>query len=535
MKFVKIAIKGFKELVRDKRLLAMMLLFPVVFMLVFGYAFGVGGGQNTPNVIVVLNNDIGTSSSTIGSGHFNFGENFTQVLRDLKYENSTVSMLTLQNATREDALKLLKERSIACIVTIPENFSEAMQAAVNSTVRTTVTSVVGETVITLLQQMGGLGNATTFPSGGLNFTLSGALPEAVNITAMISIEGDRGYINFDNFTFPSGGMNFTLPGNLTTAENITATVSIEGDRGYINFDNSTFPSGIMNSTLPGNATLNALPEAENITAMVSIEGDMGYMNFGITQSIVRGVLSSYVEVVQSEAKNQVMQAVPLGTNIGENLKYVSVDVESVSGTRAFTAFDYQAPGIIVFGLLMGSIGVAGALSRETEAQTLSRLKVSLMRPFDLLFGTLLPWALLAVAQLLILFGVALAMGFHWVGGTSSLLIAVLIGFIAGLACISLGLLVAAFSKSESHATNLGIMISVPISFLVGAFFPLPAGAGTVTFFLPWRQACTALISVLTSGASLQQVMPNITAMIIETAILFTLGVIVFAKIRLKAE
>ena len=457
MKFVTIAVKGFKELIRDKRLLAMMLLFPAVFMLVFGYAFGVGGGQNTPYIIVVLNNDTGTSSSFMGSGHFNSGENFTQVLRDLKYENSTVSMFTLQNATRDDALKLLKERSIACIVTIPENFSEAMDATVNSTIRNTVTSLVGETVVTLLQQMGGLDNATTFPSGGMNFTF------------------------------------------------------------------------------PGNATMTALPEAENITAMVSIEGDMGYMNFGITQSIVRGVLSSYVEVVQSEAKNQVLQAVPLNTSVGEDLKYVSVDVESVSGTRAFTTFDYQAPGIIVFGLLMGSIGVAGALARETESQTLSRLKVSLMRPFDLLFGTLLPWALLAVAQLLILFGVALAMGFHWVGGASSLLIAVLIGFIAGVACISLGLLVAAFSKSEGHATNLGMLVSVPISFLVGAFFPLPAGAGAVASFLPWRQACTALISVLTSGASLQEVMPNIIAMVVETAVIFTIGIVVFAKIRLKAE
>jgi ABC-2 type transport system permease protein len=535
MKFVKIAVKGFKEIIRDKRLLGMMLLFPAVFMLVFGYAFGVGGGQNTSYAIVVLNNDNGTSSSIIGSGHFNFGENFTQVLRDLLYENSSVSMFTLQNKTREDALKLLKERSIACIVNIPENFSEAMEATVNSTVRTTVTSLVGETVITTLQQMGGIGNATTFASGGLNFTLPETLSETANITGLLSIEGDRGYLNFDNFTLPSSGMNFTLPGALPDGENISAMISIERGKGFIDFSNTTFPSGGMNFTLPGNATLNALPKAENITAMVSIEGDMGYMNFGITQSIVRAVLSNYTEAVQSEAKKQVLQAVPMNTSAGEDPKHVSVDVKSVSGTRAFTAFDYQAPGIIVFGLLMGSIGVAGALARETESQTLSRLKVSLMRPFDLLFGTLLPWSLLAVVQLLILFGVALAMGFHWVGGASSLLIAVLIGLIAGIACISLGLLVAAFSKSESHATNLGMLVSVPISFLVGAFFPLPAGAGAVTFFLPWRQGVTALVSVLTSGASLQDVMPNITAMIIETAIIFALGVIVFAKIRLKAE
>jgi len=456
MKFVTIAVKGLKEIVRDRGLLAMTLLFPMVFMLVFGFAFGAGGGQNSPNDIVVLNNDLGRELNYGDSEHFNFGENFTRVLRDLRYENSTVPMFILHNATRGEALSLLMKREVACIVTIPENFSEAMEATVNSSIRTTVTSLVGETAINLLQQTGGFGNAT----------------------------------------FPGGGTNFALP---------------------------------VNETLP------ALPEAENITATVLIQGDMGYMNFGIAQSIIRGVLSSYVEAIRSEARKQVLQEVPEEIRVGEELKHVSVEVESVSGTRAFTPFDYQAPGIIVFGLLMGSIGVAGALARETESQTLSRLKVSLMKSFDLLFGTLLPWTLLAVAQLLILFGVSLAMGFHWVGGTSSLLIAMLIGCIAGVSCVSLGLLVAAFSKSEGHAGTLGMLVSVPLSFLIGAFFPLPSQAEVVTVFLPWRQAFTALRSVLAYGAQLQDLMPNITAMILETAVLFTAGLIAFAKVRLKAE
>lgn len=425
-------------------------------MLVFGYAFGVGEGQNTPYDIVVLNNDAGTSSSYIGSGNFNFGENFTEVLRKATYENSTISMFTLQNATEEESSKLLMARSIACIVIIPEDFSDAMEATINSTIRYTVTSLVGETAINSFQQTGGLGNVT----------------------------------------FPSGGTSFALPENMTLAD---------------------------------------LPVAENITATVSIEGDMGYMNFGITQSIVRGVLSNYIETIQSEAKNQVLQTVPQDSSVDETLQHVSVDVESVSGTRALTTFDYQAPGIIVFGLLMGSIGVAGALARETESQTLSRLKVSLMRSFDLLFGTLLPWSLLAIAQLLILFGVALAMGFHWVGGFNTLLIAIFVGFIAGVACISLGLLVAAFSKSQTHATTLGMLISVPLSFLIGAFFPLPSQSEVVTVFLPWRQTFTALTIILTSGGQLQDIMPNIVAMVLETAVLFTLGVIAFAKVRLKAE
>jgi len=145
-----------------------------------------------------LNNDLGTSLSYEDSEHFNFGENFTQVLRDLNYENSTVPMFNLHNATREEALNLLMKRRVACIVTLPENFSEAMEATINSTIRTTVTSLVGEVAINFLQQTGGFDNAT-FPSGGMNFTLPGnetlpALPEVKNITATVIIEGDMGYL-----------------------------------------------------------------------------------------------------------------------------------------------------------------------------------------------------------------------------------------------------------------------------------------------------------------------------------------------------
>jgi ABC-2 type transport system permease protein len=449
LKLVTIATKGLKEILRDRGLLAMTLLFPMVFMLVFGYSFGAGGGQNTPYPIVVLNGDTGSSSSYLGSGHFNFGENFTNVLRDTTYENSTVPLFTLQNATQAEAKNLLMKRSIACIVVIPGNFSEAMVATINSTVRSTVISLIGETAVNHLGQ-GGSGSGT-------------------------------------------------------------------------------------NSTLPSNETLASLPVAENITAKVTIEGDQGYIDYGIVQSIVRSVLSDYVAAVQSDVRTQVIQAAPKGVSVYENVQYVGVDTKSISGTRAFSTFDYQAPGIIVFGLLMGSIGVAGALARETETQTLSRLKVSLMTSFDLLFGTLLPWTLLAVAQLLILFGVALAIGFHWVGGTCSLLISILVGGISGVACVSLGLLVAAFSKSGSHATTLGILISVPMSFLIGAFFPLPSQTEVVTNFLPWRQAFMALTSVLTYGASFSDALPNIALMTLETAVLFALGVLAFARVRLKAD
>ncbi len=434
MKFATIAAKAFKERIRDRGTLALLVLFPAVFMLVFGFAFGgVGGGGNTPYDIVVLNEDSGASTDYPGLAYVNFGQNLSQILEGLTYENSTVSMFKLHNATRQEAMDLLKERDIACIVTIPEDFSEAMEALINSTIRTLITSLIGE------------------------------------------------------------------------------------------------------GTIPSTGFVEGLPVEENITATVTIEGDMGFINFGTTQSIIRGILSGYTETVQVEAAQQALEALPGGITTGPEFDHVLVQIDSVSGTREFTTFDYQAPGIVIFGLLMGAITAATALSREVESQTLARLKISLMNSFDLLFGSLLPWSLFAVLQLLILFGVALAIGYHWVGGISSLLIAIFVGCIAGVACVSLGLLVAAFARNEEHASNLGTLVAVPLSFLVGAFFALPAQAEVVTALLPWRQAFTALLDLLTYGGTLGDVLPNIAFMIVETAVLFAAGVVAFSRMRMKAE
>jgi len=225
----------------------------------------------------------------------------------------------------------------------------------------------------------------------------------------------------------------------------------------------------------------------------------------------------------------------------EYYDFVQSEIKPMPGTESFTIFDYQAPGIIVFALLMMVPAVAGSLARESEKGTLERLKLSKMKSFDLLFGTLIPWSLVASVQVIILFLVALLMGFHWQGGNFSLILAIGIGIIGGVASISLGLLVAAFVKSEKHATTLSPIIAVPMSFLVGAFFPLPKavighinGKGFQIYdVLPWTHTVNALRYLLTFGN--YNVSYYIVMMSILTAILFITGIVCFSKNRLKAE
>ena len=92
MKFISIAVKDFKELVRDRRGLFFILLFPIFFMMIFGFAFGGMGEGNTPHNIAIVNYDQGTINSTSG-GNVNYGNNFITALQDANYENSSVKLL----------------------------------------------------------------------------------------------------------------------------------------------------------------------------------------------------------------------------------------------------------------------------------------------------------------------------------------------------------------------------------------------------------------------------------------------------------
>ena len=166
-----------------------------------------------------------------------------------------------------------------------------------------------------------------------------------------------------------------------------------------------------------------------------------------------------------------------------------------------------------------------------------------MRSFDLLFGGLIPWSLVAAAQVVILLSVAILLGLHWQGSFNSIILAIFIGVIGGIASISLAMIIASFAKNDSQAANLGTLIVVPTGFLVGAFFQLPqvvlgnlfGHTFLVYDLLPWTHTLNALREVLIFGAGLNAVSYEVYMSAILTLVLFVIGVFLFSKTRLSAE
>jgi ABC-2 type transport system permease protein len=422
MKFISIAVKDFKELVRDRRGLFFILLFPIFFMMIFGFAFGGMGENNTPHNIAVVNLDQGTINST--GSNVNYGNELTTKLEDQNYEKSNVKLFNVTSTTNSSAQPLLSKRTVDAELIIPANFSNSVQSLINNT----ILSSTGQT--------------------------------------------------------------------------------------------STVNSSINKST-----------------STLIISGDTGYMGFGVAQGILVGFLGQYQQNVITNTMDSIA-----GTPGAQPTQYINTTVQSIAGTASFTQFDFLAPGMMVFAILLLATTVAAILTREVESGTLLRLKISKMRSFDLLFGGLIPWSLVAGAQVVILLAVAIILGLHWQGSYYSILLAIIIGIIAGIASISLAMIIAAFAKNDRQAANLGTLIVVPTSFLTGAFFPLPAEY--INFFghsfqiydiLPWTHTLTALRSVLVYGYGWNSISYDVIISAVLTLILFVIGVFLFSKTRLGAE
>lgn len=420
MKFISVAIKDFKELIRDRRGLFMILLFPMFFMIIFGIVYGNMGQTNETYNLVVVNLDEG-AKMPLTNEEVNFGDNLTEIFRDSEYEDSDVKLFNVITASESSANKLIQLKEADAMIVIPQNFSQ---------------------------------------------------------TTVDKME--------DSITAQKTG---------TTSSN------------------------------------------NNDTLKLIISGDSSSMGFGVSQVVLIKIIGEYQDNLVANIQSQTS-----GSSV-KPLKLFEGDVESVSGTESFSQFDFLAPGMMLFAILLLATTVAASLTREVEKGTLARLRISKMRSFDMLFGALIPWSIVAAIQVLILLTVALIMGFNWQGGLNSIVLAMLIGVIGGIGSIALGMIIASFAKNDTQAFNLGIMVVVPTSFVVGAFFQLPqvvigevmGRSFQIYDILPWTHILNALKSVLIYGNGLGAITYDLAWSAVLTAIIFIIGMGLFSRFRLSAE
>jgi ABC-2 type transport system permease protein len=167
--------------------------------------------------------------------------------------------------------------------------------------------------------------------------------------------------------------------------------------------------------------------------------------------------------------------------------------------------EFLVPGLIGFILMLTAV-VATALSlvRERERGTMEQLRVTELRPIQLVLGKLLPYLAISLAATAIILGAAqLVFGVTIQGALRDVFVATLIYLIGALGW---GLLVSTVSDNQAMAFQIGVLSSMlPAIFLSGFIFPLhmlPLPLRILSHAVPARYFLVVLRGVVLKGATL---------------------------------
>lgn len=217
--------------------------------------------------------------------------------------------------------------------------------------------------------------------------------------------------------------------------------------------------------------------------------------------------------------------------------------EFLPGTGTSSDFDAAIPGLLVFSLLFLIISSASSLVQEEMHHTLARFRLARVTGFELVAGVSLAQMVLAVLEVVAGFLTAVALGYgqgtDWLQPARILLLFG-IAVLFAVPVVGLGMITAAFSRNDGDAASLGSIILVPLVFLSGIIFPMPAvplftiAGRTVGLYdlLPSTLASEAIRKAITLGDLPSLAFP-VAGLLIQTVIILWIGSVLFQKRKLR--
>jgi ABC-2 type transport system permease protein len=248
----------------------------------------------------------------------------------------------------------------------------------------------------------------------------------------------------------------------------------------------------------------------------------------IGQSYAEGVIQSY---------NQALRRAGVGGGVEPG---AANGAQRPGHVQLVPTFLYN-PGLVdswfiatgVFGLLIilnSSLIASAAMVKERESGTVEQLLMSPARPAEIIVAKITPLFVLLCLMMLLAIAV-LAVVFH-VPFHGSLPFVLFGGVLCVLSGISLGTVIATFSRSAQQSQLTAFFVNPPLSSLSGALNPVEAMPGwlqPLTILNPIHHFATIARDAMLKGSGVATLWPNALALSIFTVVLVSLSVWRFRK------
>src|ERR1700730_7217839 len=254
-----------------------------------------------------------------------------------------------------------------------------------------------------------------------------------------------------------------------------------------------------------------------------------------TAPAVQGVLQEVLGEYQSSRRDNLIENLPdeiidLGKNLPIEIRHEFSSMMTPWELKTETLYnpkllfiDYVVPGIV--GLILQLLTVtliASTITREREVGTLTQLLVTPLRQSEIVIGKVLPY--LVISMFLIASTIAVG-NLHFGVHFQRIHLLGLVCFLFLLCSLGLGLLISAFSKTQTQAIQFSVFVLLPVFILSGAFAPLDQLPEPVQWFrqlFPLTHFCHAFRQVNMYSAPFRYIVPDL--LLLAACALLTCGV-----------
>lgn len=241
---------------------------------------------------------------------------------------------------------------------------------------------------------------------------------------------------------------------------------------------------------------------------------------GITETVMRDVLDSmFLELAE----------VPAEFRVGSRFNIEPAFIEGQGeGFRGFLV-----PGIAAMAIMQAGIfGVVFSLIRFKTGGVLRRLQATPIGPSHFLIGQISTRLIVTLLQTYVLLIVGmLALGVSIGDGTILNWIDLSIMALFGGALFTvLGLAISGWAKTEDVAAPVANIVTLPMMFLSGIFFPIeifPGWLGNISQFFPLTYLADGFREITVNGASIFTLGPELLGLGVWTVIAFAIATRVF--------
>ncbi len=244
------------------------------------------------------------------------------------------------------------------------------------------------------------------------------------------------------------------------------------------------------------------------------------------------------------AENFPVEQIPFVTQVGEALTHELIavyDLGDIGGESEITveqtipaefkvtefpdAVEQNVPGYTIFGVFFIVQVIATSLLGEKQDGTFRRLLAAPLSQTALLLGKLLPYYLVNLLQVSLMFAIG-ALVFDMNLGSAPLAL-VLVTLATAAAATGMGLLVAAFGKTPEQIGGLSTLLALTLAAVGGMMVPtfvMPEFMQTLSKISPHAWALAGYQDVIVRGLGVQAILPEMSVLLGFAAVFFTMAV-----------